>query len=68
VGYRIIGATKYVVMYICDTKIEAGTKYMKAGVESKKHETEVQSQDTGVQIAGKSKRAITRPSYLRDYI
>lgn len=55
-------------MYICDTKIEAGTKYMKAGVESKKHETEVQSQDTGVQIAGKSKRAITRPSYLRDYI
>ena len=47
----------------------------KAGATNRKHKTEVQAQDIGVQtqdigvqIVGKLKRAITRPSYLRDYV
>lgn len=41
-------------------------KHTAAG--DKEHETGVHSQDTGVQLAGKSKRVTTRPSYLRYYI
>ena len=44
------------------------TKAEEKGAVNEEQEPEVQEYKSGVQIEGRSKRVITKPSYLSDYV